>query len=78
MSYLLVLAFSAATLLFQVAVITLSESMCGSMGAQDCHTHQVGARPLVLGSRELTCPPRLHVYHRVPFIILGTQAQDGL
>lgn len=78
MSYLLVLALSAATLLFQVLVITLCQSMCGSVGALDCHTYQVGARSLVLCCRELTSPPCLHVYHRVPFIILGTQTQDGL
>lgn len=78
MSYLLVLALSAATLLFQVLVITLSQTMYGSVRALDCHTHQVGARSLVLCCRELTCPSCLHVYHRVPFIILGTQAQDGL
>lgn len=75
--YLLVLALCAATLLFQVLLLALSQSV----RALARHAHRVRAgspnRDL-LHPWKLTRPPCVYVNRRVALIILSTQIQDGL
>lgn len=75
--YLLVLALSAATLLFQVLLLTLSLSL----RALGRHTRRVRAGSSngdLLHTRELTRPPCVQANRWITLIILSTQIQDGL
>lgn len=75
--YLLVLALSAATLLFQVLLLTLSLSV-RALGQHTRRVRAVSPNRDLPHPWKLTRPPCVHAHRRVALIILGTQIQDGL